>query len=59
MHDCKIREPKDTKDNANVASSDDMSRSIEHGRKVRLYIENGGLWNPVDGGTRGYEFTVR
>ena len=38
----------DRKDNASVASSDDMSRSLEHRHKVRLYVGKTGLSNPAD-----------
>ena len=35
-------------DNASVASSNDMSRSLDDRHKVRLYVEKAGLWNPAD-----------
>ena len=41
-----------SKDNASVASSDDMSRSLDHRHKVRLYVERAGLWNPADASLR-------
>jgi len=25
-----------------------MSRSLDHRHKLRLYVENAGLWNPAD-----------
>ena len=38
----------DRKDNASVASSDGMPRSLEHRHKVRLYEQKTGLSNPAD-----------
>jgi hypothetical protein len=37
-----------SKDKASVASSDDMSRSLDHRHKERLYVEKARLWNPAD-----------
>jgi hypothetical protein len=36
-----------SRDNASVASSDDMSRSLDHGYKEGLYVGKAGLWNPA------------